>query len=450
MPQGVPVRAALGKGRDRAYRGIMAQDSDPPPNRPRPRLPARRRPRADAAAEALTDGPAGPERIAKVIARAGRASRREAEALIAAGRVRLDGKPVSTPALTVTPGQRIEVDGVPLAAPEPPRLWLYHKPPGLVTTRRDEKDRPTVFDNLPEGMPQVMPVGRLDLNSEGLLLLTNDGALKRRLELPSTGWMRKYRVRIRGTPVDETFAPLRAGITVDGERFAPMSVTLDRQQGSNAWVTIGLREGRNREIRRAMEAVGLVVNRLIRISFGPFQLGDLAPGAVEELRARVLRDQLGLTEAGPAPGNARFDGAGSASAYVARGREAPRPVGLTATRAGGPKRAAASPKARPLGLTTERGTAPGRAGASSGPRRGAAGPGETDAKGRNRGETGPRSPAKGPRPTGPKGPGGSRGQGPAGPRGPRPSGGAGPRPAGPGGPRSGRPPGSGPGKPRRD
>ena len=176
----------------------------------------------------------------------------------------------------------------------PRQLWLYHKPRGRVTTSRDEQGRATIHDDLPAEMPRVVTVGRLDLNSEGLLLLTNDGGLKRRLELPSTGWLRRYRVRVNGTPTDTTFAPLRAGLTVDGARFQPMSVTLDRQTGANAWATVSIREGKNREVRRAMEAVGLAVNRLIRVSYGPFQLGDLAPGAVEEVRPRVLRDQLGL------------------------------------------------------------------------------------------------------------------------------------------------------------
>ncbi len=236
------------------------------------------------------------ERIAKVLARAGVASRREAERMIEAGRVAVNGRRVERAALNVTPADRITVDGRPVGAPEPPRLWLYHKPTGLVTTTRDEQGRPTIFDALPEDMPRVMSIGRLDLTSEGLLLLTNDGAIKRRLELPSTGWTRKYRVRVKGTPADETFEPLRRGLSVDGERFQPMTVTLDRQQGANAWLTVAIKEGRNREIRRAMTAVGLTVNRLIRISYGPFQLGTLKPGAVEEVRQRVLRDQLGLGE----------------------------------------------------------------------------------------------------------------------------------------------------------
>ncbi|WP_437342864.1 pseudouridine synthase [Ruegeria arenilitoris] len=242
----------------------------------------------------MSNTPPPGDRIAKVLARAGIASRREAERMIEAGRVTVNGKTIDSPALNVTPSDRITVDGKPVAEPEPARLWLYHKPTGLVTTNRDEKGRPTIFDNLPEDMPRVMSVGRLDLNSEGLLLLTNDGGIKRKLELPSTGWLRKYRVRINGRPKDEDFAPLRQGLVIEGERFQPMTVSLDRQQGANAWLTIGLREGKNREIRRAIEDIGFTVNRLLRVSYGPFQLGDLKPGEVEEIRRRVLRDQLGL------------------------------------------------------------------------------------------------------------------------------------------------------------
>ena len=234
------------------------------------------------------------ERIAKVLARAGIASRRDAERLIAAGAVTVNGRVIDSPALDVTSKDRITVEGRPLPAAEPPRLWLYYKPIGLVTTERDEKGRETVFENMPEELPRVLSVGRLDLNSEGLLLLTNDGEIKRRLELPSTGWLRRYRVRVNGRPEDSVLDPLRKGIEVEGERFQPMQVVLDRQQGANAWLTVGLREGKNREVRRAMEAVGLAVNRLIRVSYGPFKLEDLEPGEVREVRSRVLRDQLGL------------------------------------------------------------------------------------------------------------------------------------------------------------
>lgn len=247
------------------------------------------------------DKPTPPgDRIAKVIARAGLASRREAERMIEAGRVAVNGSVITRAALNVTDKDQITVDGKPLNAPDPVRLWLYHKPAGRMTTARDPEGRATIYDDLPEELPRVMPVGRLDFSSEGLLLLTNDGALKRKLELPSTGWLRRYRVRVRGRPTEDTFTPLREGLVIGDERFQPMIVTLDRTQGANAWATVALREGKNREIRRAMEAIGLAVNRLIRLSYGPFQLGQLKPGAVEEIRGRVLRDQLGLNDK-PAP-----------------------------------------------------------------------------------------------------------------------------------------------------
>ncbi|MDG3040739.1 pseudouridine synthase [Roseicyclus marinus] len=238
-----------------------------------------------------------PERIAKRLSRAGIASRREAERMIAEGRVTVNGSIIDSPALNVTERDQITVDGKPVAEAERPRLWLYHKPTGLVTTAKDEKGRETVFDKLPEDMPRVMSVGRLDLNSEGLLLLTNDGGIKRKLELPATGWLRKYRVRVKGAPTEATLEPLRKGLVIEGERFQGMEATLDRQQGANAWLTIGLREGKNREIRRAMAEIGLEVNRLIRISYGPFRLGTLKPGEVEEIKPRVLRDQLGIEAA---------------------------------------------------------------------------------------------------------------------------------------------------------
>ncbi|MFY0681220.1 MAG: rRNA pseudouridine synthase [Thalassovita sp.] len=242
----------------------------------------------------MSELPPKGDRIAKVIARAGVASRREAERLIQAGLVSVNGQKIDSPALNITDKDRVTVDGKPLAPPEPARIWMYHKPTGLVTTHSDEQGRPTIYDDLPAALPRVMSVGRLDLNSEGLLLLTNDGEVKRKLELPSTGWLRKYRVRVRGYVSDERLDPLRKGLTVDGERFQPMEVQFDRQQGANAWLTIGLREGKNREIRRAMEAVEFTVNRLIRVSYGPFQLGQLKSGEVEELRRKVVRDQLGL------------------------------------------------------------------------------------------------------------------------------------------------------------
>ena len=233
------------------------------------------------------------ERIAKVLARAGVCSRRDAERWIADGRVSVDGSILSTPAVTVSAANDIRVDGKPLPAPERPRLWRFHKPPGLVTSHRDEKGRPTVFDALPKDMPRLISVGRLDLNSEGLLLLTNDGELARRLELPSTGWLRRYKVRVHGQIEPERFAPLERGITVDAVAYGPIRARLERQQGSNAWIGIALREGKNREVRRVLEHLGLQVTRLIRLSFGPFHLGNLARGAVEEVPKKVLTEQLG-------------------------------------------------------------------------------------------------------------------------------------------------------------
>jgi len=233
------------------------------------------------------------ERIAKRLARAGLCSRREAERWIAAGRVTLDGERLTSPAVDVRPGARITVDGRPLRAAEPTRLWRYHKPRGLICAERDPRGRPSVFDALPDTMPRVVSVGRLDIASEGLLLLTNDGDLARRLELPSTGWLRRYRVRAFGRANDEALAALAEGVTIDGIAYGPVLARLDRQKGDNAWFTIGLREGKNREVRRLMEHMGLTVNRLIRTAFGPFQLGNLAAEAVAEVPAKVLADQLG-------------------------------------------------------------------------------------------------------------------------------------------------------------
>jgi 23S rRNA pseudouridine2605 synthase len=287
--------------------------------------------------------PTAGDRIAKVLSRAGIASRREAERMIEAGLVTVNGKPITSPALNVLPTDRITVEGKPVAAPEAARLWLYYKPEGLVTSAADEKGRETVFDNLPEDMPRVMSVGRLDLNSEGLLLLTNDGELKRRLELPSTGWLRKYRVRVKGNPTDVDLEPLRKGITLDGERFQPMTVSMDRHQGANAWLTVGLREGRNREIRRAMMAINLTVNRLIRVSYGPFRLGEMEPGQVEEVRPKVLRDQLGLSEAPEAkPARAANTRPGSAKPQADKPRGA-KPLGAKPT-GGKPAAATAAPR----------------------------------------------------------------------------------------------------------
>jgi 23S rRNA pseudouridine2605 synthase len=233
------------------------------------------------------------ERIAKVIARAGLCSRRDAEKLIESGRVTLNGRQVTPPAPLVTPGDTVAVDGTPLPDKEPPRLWRYHKPSGLVTSHKDPQGRPTVFDRLPGGLPRVISVGRLDLNSEGLLLLTNDGDLARELELPAQGWLRRYRVRIHGRPDPVKLAALENGVTVEGVNYGSIKAVLERQTGANAWISVSLREGKNREIRRVMEYLGMPVSRLLRVSYGPFQLGQLEPGAVEEIPGKILREQLG-------------------------------------------------------------------------------------------------------------------------------------------------------------
>ncbi|NNM71314.1 pseudouridine synthase [Enterovirga aerilata] len=250
---------------------------------------------ADAPAPARQPEAAPPaeERIAKVIARAGVASRRDAEAMIAEGRVTLNGETLTSPAVNVGPGDRIAVDGEPLPSRERTRLWLFHKPRGLVTTARDPQGRPTVFDSLPEDMPRVVAIGRLDINTEGLLLLTNDGGLAKVIAHPDTGWTRRYRARAHGEVTQADLDRLKNGITLEGMEYGPIEATLDRVQGDNVWITLALKEGKNREVKRVLEHLGLQVNRLIRLSFGPFQLGDLEPGLVEEVRTRVLKDQLG-------------------------------------------------------------------------------------------------------------------------------------------------------------
>jgi 23S rRNA pseudouridine2605 synthase len=233
------------------------------------------------------------QRVAKVIARAGLGSRREAETWIAAGRVAVNGATIASPAMDVTGADRITIDGQPLPARERTRLFLYHKPRRLMTTHADPQGRPTIFQNLPRDLPRLISVGRLDFNTEGLLLLTNDGALARLLELPATGWLRRYRVRAHGAITQQQLDGLRGGLTIDGIHYGPIDVNLDRQQGSNVWLTLGIREGKNREVRNVLGHLGLSVTRLIRVSFGPFQLGELDEGEVEEVRTRVLREQLG-------------------------------------------------------------------------------------------------------------------------------------------------------------
>lgn len=270
------------------------------------------------------------------MARAGLCSRREAERWIGEGRVSVNGRRLTTPAVEVSPGDKILVDGMPMPAAEPIRLWRYHKPRGRVTTNSDPEGRPTVFEGLPEDMPRVVSIGRLDFNTEGLLLLTNDGGLSRHLELPSTGWLRRYRVRAWGDVTQERLDKLKNGITHEGIRYGPIEATLDAVQGDNVWLTIGLREGKNREVRNVMAALGLEVNRLIRVSYGPFQLSDLKPGEAEPVKRRVLADQLGaklaaefgLTGEGAAePGRGHGHGQGRGQAKgEGRGRRGPKAI----------------------------------------------------------------------------------------------------------------------------
>ena len=245
--------------------------------------------------------PARGDRIAKYLARAGVASRRDAERLLAEGKIRLNNVTVTHPATFVTPGDLVTVAGKLVEQPDRTRLWRYHKPEGLVTTHRDPDGRPTVFDKLRQQLPRVISVGRLDLTSEGLLLLTNDGALARTLELPTTGWIRRYRVRVHGAVDPAKLAALAKGVIIDGVHYAPIDAGLDAKKGDNAWLTVSLREGRNREIRRVMAYLGLDVTRLIRIAYGPFQLGTLPRGGLDEVPTRVLREQLPKADASDRP-----------------------------------------------------------------------------------------------------------------------------------------------------
>jgi 23S rRNA pseudouridine2605 synthase len=263
--------------RGRPFRGKKLRTSLPRPER----------------VDAPVPEPKQAERIAKVMARAGLCSRRDAEAWIAAGRVAVNGRTITSPALNVTAADRIVVDGEPLPGRERTRLFLFHKPRGLVTTSSDPQGRPTIFGALSKHLPRLISVGRLDMNTEGLLLLTNDGGLARALELPETGWLRRYRVRAHGKVTQLRLNRLRHGIEIDGIRYGAIEATLEREQGSNVWLSFAMREGKNREIKNVLGHLGLAVARLIRVSYGPFQLGDLPPGAVEEVRTRTLREQLG-------------------------------------------------------------------------------------------------------------------------------------------------------------
>ena len=311
-------KRAQGQGEDRATgaRGRRPSRANraTADNKPSPRQP---------------QAPTERMRIAKAIAHAGLCSRRDAERWIADGRVRVNGIVITSPALDVGPADKVVVDDRALPAAGPVRLWRYHKPRGQVTTHRDPQGRPTVFDNLPKDLPRVVSIGRLDFNTEGLLLLTTDGDLARHIELPATGWTRRYRVRAHGRVTEDDLDKLKDGITLGGVHYGPIEGTVDSVQGGNCWLTLALREGKNREVRNVLSALGLRVNRLIRVSFGPFQLLDLPAGGVEQVRRRILADQLGRALA------ERFN-------LGASSEEAPR------TRAGpGRRRSGAKPTAKP-------------------------------------------------------------------------------------------------------
>ena len=305
-PRGRPLDTRAGRP-PLAFRPSAAK---PPGNRP-PRegysVPATPAARPDLEPR----GPAERMRIAKAMARAGLCSRRDGERWIAEGRVSVNGRILTAPGVEVGPADRILVDGQPLPSAEPAQLWRYYKPRGLVTTHADPEGRPTVFDALPPELPRVISIGRLDFNTEGLLLLTNDGALARYLELPSTGWLRRYRVRAHGRVSQADLDGLKEGVTIEGVRYAGIDATIDSVQAGNMWLTIGLREGKNREVRRILGSLALEVNRLIRVSYGPFQLMDLTPGAIEPVKRRILADQLG-------PAAAEFGLTGAIDGYKAR------------------------------------------------------------------------------------------------------------------------------------
>ena len=302
--------------------------------------------------DARGQGSDGAERVARVLARAGVASRREAERLIEAGRVALNGQVLASPAINVGKDDILTLDGQPVAEREPARLWRYHKPPGLITTHKDPKGRPTVFERLPPGLPRVISIGRLDLGSEGLLLLTNDGALARELELPSRGVVRRYRARAFGRASQEKLDRLKDGITVEGMAYGPIRAHLDGGRGANVWITLELGEGKNREVRKVLEALGLKVNRLIRTSYGPFELGALAPGAIEEVPPRQVKRLIegqALEPAAPA----------SPMALSVRGKvrgQRPSKSPLPAGRGGLPVTAKGRPRAAPR--PTKRAEAP--------------------------------------------------------------------------------------------
>lgn len=289
-------------------------------------------------------GPPPGERVAKRIARAGLCSRRDAERWIADGRVKVDGKVLESPAVTVTEASRIEVDGKPLPTVEPARLFRFHKPKGYLTAARDPDGRKTIADLIPKELPRLMPVGRLDMNSEGLLLLTNDGALKRQLELPSTGWQRRYRVRVHGDIDEAKLSSLINGIRIDGFDYGPIEASLERAVGKNAWLNVALREGKNREIRRVMEHFGWPVSRLIRVSFGPFHLGKLPKAELDEIKTKVMREQIGLVLQSTTPSSQRKRRLAARDDKPERPAKPPKPKRSTG-RSGADKKRSAAGKA---------------------------------------------------------------------------------------------------------
>ncbi|MFP5517181.1 MAG: pseudouridine synthase [Alphaproteobacteria bacterium] len=364
----------------------------------------------------------GGERIAKRLARAGLCSRRDAERWIAEGRVAVNSRVLDSPACVVHPGDVVQVDGKVIPEPEPARLWRYHKPSGLVTTARDEKGRETVFDRLPADLPRVVSIGRLDLTTEGLLLLTNDGELARFLELPATGWTRRYRVRVFGEVDERQLAALEKGPTIEGVKYGPIEAVLDRIQGRNAWLTVSLKEGKNREIRKVMESLGLQVNRLIRVAYGPFQLGKLEEGAVEEVPKRVVREQIapffGLPEgAEPAESGTKQRAKARADAAVkaapAKTASGGRPAGKADAKTDAKTDARAAPKRAPRSATKRHEAEAARIEESKPARRGTSSRGTLSLGGAG---------AKSGRPGKPEGRDAAKPAGAAGPRGPKPGG----------------------------
>lgn len=396
----------------------------------------------------------GGERIAKRLARAGLCSRRDAERWIAEGRVAVNSRVLDSPACVVRPGDIVQVDGKVIPEPEPARLWRYHKPSGLVTTARDEKGRETVFDRLPADLPRVVSIGRLDLTTEGLLLLTNDGELARFLELPATGWTRRYRVRVFGEVDEKQLAALEKGPTIEGVKYGPIEAVLDRIQGRNAWLTVSLKEGKNREIRKVMESLGLQVNRLIRVAYGPFQLGKLEEGAVEEVPKRVVREQIapffGTPEgAEPAESGTKQRAKARADAAVKAAPAKTAPTKTAPGKAAAAKAdAKAAPKRAPRSATKRHEAEAARAEEAKPARRGTLSLGKSATGAAKSGRPGKPEGRDGAKPAGPRGskPGGFKSEGfkSDGPRSEgvrsRDSKPAGPKGAGPGpkgGPRSG-------------